>query len=212
MTGISEEPLLSERIVGLRIVSTTLVIHAILVLLFIYYYLMDRQFLAFFIGLFRNLISPLVLVVLLCVLIKSELGIWIGLAPAPLLALIVCAQTVYMRYSKEQFPFLLQPDKDQNIYIFDFIISPETCAEMARTADEIFSTLPVPAKVRMPAVIFIEDHLMLVVEKNPLKKDLLAECTIIAAGSDVRLIIRDSGRLFDVLEEDIYRILSGNMC
>lgn len=201
--GIDEEPLHCDGVIALRIVSTTLAVHAILVLFFIYYYLMDRQKLAFFIGLFKNLISPLVLVVLLCVLTKTEMGIWIGLALSPLLALLVCAQTVYKRYSKEQFPFLLQADSDQNIYIFDFVISPGACAEMSHTADEIISTLPVPAKVRLSACIFIEDYLMLVLEKNTGKKDIRADCTIIADNSDARLIIRDSGRVFDVLEEDI---------
>lgn len=154
--GIDEEPLHCDGVIALRIVSTTLAVHAILLLFFIYYYLMNRQKLAFFIGLFKNLISPLVLVVLLCVLTKSEIGIWTGLAPAPILVMIVCAQTIYRRYSKEQFPFLLQTDDDQNIYIFDFVISPGACAEMSHTADEIISTLPVPAKVRLPALYLLK--------------------------------------------------------
>ncbi len=61
--GIDTEPLLSEGVTALRIVSATLPLHAIQVLFFIYYYLLDRQALAFFVGLLKNLISPVVMAV-----------------------------------------------------------------------------------------------------------------------------------------------------
>ena len=61
--GIDTEPLLSEGVTALRIVSATLPLHAIQVLFFIYYYLLDRQALAFFVELLKNLISPVVMAV-----------------------------------------------------------------------------------------------------------------------------------------------------
>ena len=201
--GIDEEPFYGEGVRALRIVSSTLVVQGILVLFFIYYYLMDRQALAFFVGLFKNLITPLVLVILISVLTKSQVGIWTGLAAAACLSLIICAQVIYKRYSREMFPLLLQKDNDRNCYIFDFVISPEACAEMSRTAGEIFSTFPVSAKERMLADVFVEDYFMLVLEKNGMKKNILAECTIIASDTGMSLILRDSGVLFDVMDEDV---------
>ena len=62
-SGCDTEPLLSEGVTALRIVSATLPLHAIQVLFFIYYYLLDRQTLAFFVGLLKNLISPVVMAV-----------------------------------------------------------------------------------------------------------------------------------------------------
>ena len=99
-------------------------------------------------------------------------------------------------------PLLLPAESDQKIFIYDFEISPGNCAGMSRTAGEVLETFSVPEKTRMFAEIFIEDVLMLVREKNAHKEDLKAECTIIAETGGVRLILRDSGVIFDVTQED----------
>ena len=200
--GITADPLRLEGILALRIVSATLIPHAMLVLFFIYYYLMDMQALAFFICLFKNLISPVTMAVLLSVLTKSPIGMWGGLAAAPVLSFLVCAQEVYKRSSKELFPFLLRTDIDPKTFIYDFVISPEKASEMSGTADEVLMAFPVSEKARTITSLFIEEILMLVLEKNAGNKNLRAECTIIVEPSGVRLIMRDSGIIFDITDED----------
>ncbi len=198
--GIRAEPMHADAVVALRIVSASLVPHAMLVLFFIYYYLMDKQALAFSIVLLKNTLSPLTLAVLMSVLTKSQTGLWIGLAASPVLSALVCAQEVYKRYSKELFPFLLRTDLDSHIYIFDFDITPENCAAMSRTAEELLGALPVSARNRTLVGVFIEDIFMLVLEKNHGKAPLRAECTMIAEPEGVRLILRDSGVIFNVTD------------
>ena len=50
--------------------------------------------------------------------------------------------------------------------IFDFAITPANCAEMSRTAEKILSQLRASARTKAFACLFIEDILMLVVEKT----------------------------------------------
>lgn len=204
--GISAEPLRTDGIIALRIVGSTLSIHAILVQFFIFYYLTDKPKLSFFICVHKNLINPVGLVVLLSVLTSSQIGMWTGLAAAPVLSLLVCTAVVFLRSRKDKtpFPFLLPVDTDRKTYIYDFDLVPEKITEMARTADELMKAFPVSAKTRMVVEILIEDLLMLILEKNAKRKGLYAECTMIAEPDGVRMILRDSGVIFDITDEDAF--------
>ncbi len=186
---------------ALRIVSVTLVPHALLILFFIYYHLIGRQLLAFTICAYKNLISPLALVLLFSVLLKSDLGIWIGLAAAPLLSLLLCSQGIFLKLRGADFPFLLPVENNDRTFIYAFDISPENAAAMSRTAGEVLSAFPVSERTRAIAGLFIEDMLMLIQDKNAGRK-LRAECTVMAEPDGVRIILRDSGVIFDITDGD----------
>ena len=141
-------------------------LHALLILFFIYYYLLDRQLLAFVICAVKNVISPLVLAVLFSVLLKSHVGMWIGLAAAPVLATAVIARTLYARCPREEFPFLLPWDKDDKTYIFDFEISPENAVVISRTTDTVLHMFSKPESVCKLIGLFAEEMLILIQEKN----------------------------------------------
>ncbi len=97
----------------------------VLVLFFIYYVTIDKQALAFLLCFIKNLFSPLVLAVVLATLLQSQIGIWVGLAVAPILALSISVTAVLLRYGRKPFPFLIPENPDQKIYIYDFIVDPE---------------------------------------------------------------------------------------
>ena len=205
--GIVNSAMLIDGVIALRIVSATLVLHALLVLFFIYYYLIDKQRLAFEICLTKDVISPLVLAVLLSMLMGTHIGMWLGLASAPVISTIICSQLALRKYARsrrKEFPFLLPEDMDENIYIYDFDISPESAVEISRTADALLSSRSVSAETRMQAGLFLEEMLLLIMEKNAGSKasKVSAECTIIFEPSGTRLILRDSGILFDITDED----------
>ena len=202
--GIAEQPLLSQGVIALRIVSATLVLHAILALFFVYYYLMDRQKLAFALCVFKNVISPLLLAVLLSVITGKQIGMWIGLAAAPVLSVLSYGLVIYLRCVKsrrEGFPLLLPEGGDEHTYIYDFDITTENAVDMARTADGTLDRYAVTKRTRVLASLFVEEMLMLILEKNPDTK-VSAECTIIVEPTGIRLILRDSGKIFDITDED----------
>lgn len=169
-------------------------------------YLIDRQLLAFLICVFKNVISPVALVVLFSVLMKSPLGIWIGLVCSPLFSLVICGLLIFRKCTKtdrHEFPFLLSHDNDQNTFIYDFEINAENAVEKSRSVDSVLRAYGISEKRRALISLFIEEMIQLIKEKNPAaKKKLMGECTIIVLLSGVQLIMRDSGIPFDITNGD----------
>ena len=201
--GMYGDPLFPQAVLALRIVAATLLFHAVLIQFFIYYILIGRQLLAFMICLLKNLINPVLLAVVLSILLRSHTGLWIGLAAAPLIALLISASGIYLLYGRELFPFLLPKDRDDRTFIYSFTISSQNAARMADTAGRVLKTLSVPDRIGMFTEMFLEDMLMLILEKNAgRKKPLYAECTLIIEPDGVRLILRDSGVIFNITDSD----------
>ena len=202
--GISAEPLRGQGVVALRIVAATLPLHALLLLYFIYYNLIGRQSAALTLSVFKNLISPLVLVALFSLIFKTGLGIWLGFSLAPLVSLIVCSLLIFLRCTKkrgEPFPLLIPRDNEDRTFIYDFAVNAENAVAVSRTADAVLRGFPVSEQTRTFLCLTLEEMLMLIREKNGEKK-VFAECTILVEPEGVRMILRDSGRLFDITEAD----------
>ena len=62
-------------------------------------------------------------------------GMWAGFAVAPLLTLICVYGYVYLRFGRENFPFLLK-DIDSDIEVMDDILTPETAAALSDRVGE----------------------------------------------------------------------------
>ena len=202
--GMKNDPLFPQSVLALRIVAATLLFHAVLIQFFIYYILIGRQLLAFMICLLKNLINPVLLAVVLSILLRSHTGLWIGLAAAPLIALLISASGIYLLFGRELFPFLLPKDRDDRTCIYAFTVSPQTAAGMADTAGRVLKTFSVPDRIGVFTEMFLEDMLMLILEKNAgRKKPLYAESTLIIEPDGVRLILRDSGVIFDITDSDV---------
>ena len=73
---------------------------------------------------------------------------------------------------------------------------------MSETAEQIFRTAQASVKSGTTASLLLEEILMLIYEKNAGKKKLFAECTILSEPAGMRMILRDSGILFDVTDAD----------
>lgn len=201
--GIREGEMYYQTIKALRIVSSTLILQALLVLFFIYYVVIGKQLLAFFICLIKNFISPIVLAVLLAVAWKSHTGIWAGLAAAPVISLLLSALIVFLRYGRKIFPFLITEDTDQQIYIYDFSINESNAVKMAETIQDLMTQLPFSGRIRVLAGMILEEVLMLIHDINRDGEELIrAECTVITTPDGMRLILRDSGRIFNLTDEE----------
>ena len=204
--GIEEDSVLySQAVIALRIVSSTVIIQAVLTFFFIYYVYIDKKALAFVICLIKNFISPVVIAVLLAVILGSNAGIWIGLASAPILALLISVLIVYLKYGRKQFPFLIKEDPDQEIFIYDFDINEDNVVKLAATVQDRMNQLSFPANTEVMAGLITEEVLMLILDKNEeTKKTIRAECTLLSRPDGIMLILRDSGVIFDFTETDVH--------
>ena len=199
--GITEGELYYHSILAIRIVSSTLILQGVLVLFFIYYVTIDKQALAFLLCFIKNLFSPLVLAVVLATLLQSQIGIWIGLAIAPMLALSISVTAILLRYGRKPFPFLIPENQDQKIYIYDFTVEPEYAVKMSETAGMILKQFSFPDAKCTIAGLITEELLMMIREKNESsKKPICAEWTFITNPDGITLITRDSGVFFDITD------------
>ena len=91
------------------------------------------------------------------------------------------------------------------MYCYDFEITEKNAVGMSKTlVEQISQTGAESSEVRVSklAGIFAEDMLMSIKEKNPPGAKLDAELMVIRDDAGVRLILRDSGVLFDITEGD----------
>lgn len=74
---------------------------------------------------------------------------------------------------------------------------------MSATIQEILRQNSAPSRTCIFAGIITEDVLLLVKDQNKTsKKPICAECTLIIQKNGVKLIIRDSGVIFDITDTD----------
>ena len=160
--------------------------------------------LAFFIVLLKNLLIPLAASIALSLATKARIGLWLGMAISPVISLVIVALVVRWRCVKEnrRFPFMISTDRNHDIFIYDFILSHEAIMEMLRMADEVMKTYAISANVKALAEVFMEDIFMLAGEKNTGKSNMLAECTMLFEPAGMRVILRDSGVIFNATDEE----------
>ena len=201
--GLHNNAVYPYAIDALRIVSTTLIFQAVLVLFFVYYILIEKRALSFAVCLIKNLMSPAVMAVFFAALLRSQNGIWIGLTIAPVCSLLICALIVLLRYDRKLFPFLIPRDRDDRIFIYDFLIDDQNAAALAAVVEDNLKEASIPPRTSVLAGVISEDMLMMIKERNEgSKKPLRAECTIIRENEGVRVILRDSGVIFDITDTD----------
>lgn len=202
--GVTGGAIHDQAVLALRILSSTLILQSALVLFFVYYVSIEKQALAFVLCLVKNFISPLILAVVMTMILRSHNGIWIGLAVAPVLAFAAASFIILLVYGRKQYPFLIPENPDRKIFIYDFTIDAGAAAGMSETAETIMRQFSLPLRTCAIAGMITEEVLMLIIDKNEgAKKPVHAECTIITEPKGVKLIIRDSGRLFDITDADI---------
>ena len=183
------------------ITGSTLVCSALLVFFFFYFFLLNRYRLALTVCFIKDILSLVGLTVLLTTLFKTPEAIWVGLALAPVLSLLVCSGILYFHYGRECFPFLLPRDQDERIFIYSFVLDENRSVSFPEHASSLLREKGYPSRLQTLSAFYLEEMLMLILEKNKANA-VLAECTLILEEKEVRLILRDTGQTFDLTDED----------
>ena len=201
--GISGGVQHEQAVAALRIVGSTLVFQAVIALFFTYYVFIDHQVSASVLCLANNLLSPVAITISLSTLMHSPTGLWIGFALSPVFTVAVGSFIGRRKYGSEMFPFLIPTDEDRQIYIYDFVIDDQSAVKMSAVVEQALRDASVPPRTSVLAGVITEDMLIMIAEKNAgAKNPLRAECTIISEPDGVRLILRDSGMIFDITDTD----------
>ena len=200
--GITGGDALAPSMTALRIVSLGFTFCSVVSLTTSYYMLIDRIGMATCIACLQNGVLYILLPVLGASLFGIN-GMWAGFVVAPILTLICGYLFVYLRFGKENFPFLLK-DMDSDIEVMDDTLSTESAVGLS---DRVRSSLLSHQYARTTAnnaALFVEEIGLTILERNKnVKKPLLVELSLIYEAGSVLIIERDSGVLFDITASDV---------
>ena len=203
--GFEADSLGLSAVTGVRIVASTLFVRSLLMLFFVYYYLTGRYGPMLLITILGDLVSPLVLGICGSLITGSPKGLWVGIALSPVFTISVYAMIVLIWYGSERFPYLLPLKNEDDIFIYDFGLSVKNCIAVVETVGSVLSERGYPAEKARFVELVIEESLMLIREKNPGEKDgLSAECALILEDKGIRVILRDSGKVFNPTDTEAY--------
>ena len=200
--GITGGDVLAPSMTALRIVSLGFTFCSVVSLTTSYYMLIDRIGMATCIACFQNGLLYILLPVLGALLFGIN-GMWAGFVAAPILTLACAYLFVYLRFGKENFPFLLK-DMDSDIEVMDDTLSTESAVCLS---DRVRSSLLSHRYARVTAnnaALFVEEIGLTILERNKnAKKPILIELSLIYEAGTVLIIERDSGMLFDITASDV---------
>ena len=200
--GITGGAALLPSITAVRIVSLGFTFCSLVSLTTSYYMLIDRICMATCIACLQNGI----LYILLPILGASISGInsmWAGFVAAPILTLICAYLFVYLRFGKENFPFLLK-DMDSEIMVMDDTLTTESAVGLADRVRDCLLSHQYPKTTANKAALFVEEIGLTILERNEdAKKPVLIELSVFIENESVLIIERDSGILFDLTQSDV---------
>ena len=199
--GITEGESLSYSITAVRIVALGLTFCSVVSLTTSYYMLIDRIGMATCFASFHNGLLY-ILMPILGSLIFGINGMWAGYVVAPILTIVCAFLFVYVRFGKDNFPFLLK-NMDKDIEILDDRLSPEKASELSEKVVESLISHNYPKEIANRAGLFVEEMGLTILEKNKKsKKPVLVELSLVYDRDSVLVIVRDSGKLFDLTDSD----------
>ena len=200
--GIREEAALAPAITALRIVSLGFTFCSAVSLTTSYYMLVDKIAMATSFACLQNGILYILLPIL-GGLIFGVNGLWAGFVASPILTLVIAYTYVYLRFGKENFPYLLK-DMDSEIVVMDDTLTPENAAHLSDKVRDSLLAHQYKRTAANNAALFIEEIGLTILERNKkAKKPLLIELSLFFEEGSVLVVERDSGVLFDLTASDV---------
>ena len=199
--GITGGEALTPSISALRIVSLGFTFCSAVSLTTSYYMLIDRIGMATCIACFQNGLLYILLPVLGALAFGMG-GMWAGFVAAPILTLVCAYLFVYLRFGRDNFPFLLK-NMESEIEVLDGTLTPETASALSERVASCLLSHQYPNRTANRAALFVEEIGLTILEINKqAKKPILIEFSLFLEGDSVLIIERDSGMLFDLTDPD----------
>jgi len=198
--GINDPTLMEPAVIAIRIMCSAFVANALFMLETSYYLYTDHIWFAVVATFLKDGILYMILPLLFGSLIGIN-GIWIGFALAPVLAIILSMLCLYFYFGKKKFPWILE-NMDHEIVVMDDLLSLDSIADVSEAIHEQFEKHGYDRKIAMKARLFAEEIFSTIREKNEDKK-VIIEVSLLYDDDSVRLIFRDSGKIFDITDPDL---------
>ena len=199
--GVKGGEALAPSISAIRIVSLGFAFCSVVSLTTSYYMLIDRVGMATCFACLQNGLLYILLPMLGSVTLGVN-GMWIGFVVAPILTLICSYLFVFLRFKKDNFPFLLK-DMDAEILVVEDELTKEKAALLSREVESSLKSYDYPAETIHGASLFVEEIGLSILEINKqAKKPVLIEFSLFLEPDSILVIERDSGKLVDLTNPD----------
>ncbi len=199
--GVTDEAALASAIPAIRIVSLGFIFCSTVSLTTSYYMLIDRIGMATCIACFQNGLLYILLPIAGSLLFGIY-GMWAGFVVAPILTIICALLFVYLKFGKDNFPFLLK-NMDSEIIVMEDTLTPESAASLSVQVKNSLQSHQYSTETANSAALFTEEIGLTILESNqPSKKSILIELSLFFEDNQVLIIERDSGKLFDLTDPD----------
>ena len=199
--GVTDEAALASAIPAIRIVSLGFIFCSTVSLTTSYYMLIDRIGMATCVACFQNGLLYILLPIAGSLLFGIY-GMWAGFVVAPILTLICALLFVFLKFGKDNFPFLLK-NMDSEIIVMEDTLTPESAATLSVQVKNSLQSHKYSTETANSAALFTEEIGLTILESNqPSKKPILIELSLFFEDDHVLIIERDSGKLFDLTDPD----------
>ena len=197
--GVTEGASLTAAMTAIRIVSLGFVFCSTVSLTTSYYMLIDRIGMATAFACFQNGLLYILLPIA-CSSLFGINGLWAGFVVAPILTLICAMLFVYLKFGKDNFPFILK-DIESEIIVLDDKLTPESASALSEKVGDCLISHQYPKETANRAALFTEEIGLTILEGNKnAKSPVLIEFSLLFEDDQVLIIERDSGKLFDLTD------------
>ncbi len=201
--GITGGTALMPSMAAIRTVSLGFTFCSAVSLMTSYYMLIDRIGMSVCVSCIQNGLLYMLLPITGSVLFGTG-GMWAGFAAAPVLTLTGTLLFVYMKFGKDNFPFLLKY-MDTEIVVMENILTEENAVALSERVGESLLARQYSKTQANRASLFTEEIGLTILEKNKqAKKPVLIELSLLFEPDSVLIIQRDSGELFDLTDPDLH--------
>ena len=131
-------------------------------------------------------------------------GMWAGFVAATIMTLAVAMIFVYLRFGKENFPFLLK-DMKSEIIVMDDTLTNENVSKLSKNVGSCIESHGFLKAEANRAALFVEEISLTILEKNVnAREPILVEISLFFETDSILIIERDSGELFDLTDPNLH--------
>lgn len=192
----SSSPLFHYSWLAILIISLTYVFYGMVNLYGSYYASLEKPMVSVIGQTSLQFVFPIAFAIILSLIFNSFIGIIIGIALASPLSFI--AIVIYLKKVNKTHKVVEYPICNETQFAYDLYLTEE---EIVKTRDLIGEKLKSigEERVSMKIMMVVEDLLFLIKKENSdAKKPLMDKITICVNENQVRVLNKDSGRIFDV--------------
>lgn len=197
--GISDPEIYENAVYSGRVLAVSYIGAAFVFELGSYYARINKTYVGMVGMSFYSLIAPLSLPFVFSSFWGYRGLVW-GFVFAPYVSLLAVYATVALKYGIRRFPMIVKNEKDR-IFIHDLTLTVENIIDLRDTVEQELESVGVSSGIIIRACLMVEETLLIVREKN-VGKTLLADCTVMVSDTYVRMTTRDSGRIFDITDQN----------